>query len=57
MATFCYECVAERKVKKLAYLPGYWFDLAQILCGGYFGILSPILTKKIIRRHSNVKMT
>ena len=29
-----------RKVKKLAYLPGYWLDLAQIWCrggGGIFG--------------------
>ena len=39
MATFCY-VLQNRKVKKLAYLPGYWLDLAQIGAGGggvYFG--------------------
>ena len=43
-----YECVIEREVKKLAYLAGYWFDLAQIWYTGvslvnwvYWEILNP----------------
>ena len=33
MATFFVMNVSRnRKVKKLAYLPGYWLDLAQIWC-------------------------
>ena len=35
-----------RKVKKLACLPGYRLDLAQILCRGYFWILNPKSTKE-----------
>ena len=36
----------DRKVKKFAYLPEYWLDLAQIWCRGYFRILNPKSTKK-----------
>ena len=46
-----------RKVKKLAYLPGYWLDLAQIWCRGVFlDFKFKINNKTFIRRHSNVKM-
>ena len=45
-------------MKKLAYLPGYWFDLAQIWCRGVFlDSKSKINQKTFIRRHSDVKMT
>ena len=44
-------------MKKLAELPGYWLDLAQIWCRGYFWILNPksttydvILTSKWRKR-------
>ena len=37
-----------RKVKKLADLPGYWIDLAQIWCRGYFWILNPKSTIKFL---------
>ena len=36
MATFYYECVVDRKVKKLAYVPEYWLDFAKILYRGVF---------------------
>ena len=48
----------DRKVKKLAYLPGYWLDLAKIWCRGVFlDSKSKISKKFFIRRHSDVKMT
>ena len=37
-----------RKMKKLAYLPGYWLDLAQIWCRGYFWIVNPKSTIKFL---------
>ena len=46
-------------MKKLAYLPGYWFDLAQIWCGGggvFLDSKSKINKKMFIQRHSDVKM-
>ena len=47
-----------RKVKKLAYLPGYWLDLAQIGCIGVFSDSKSKINNKIfIRRHPDVKMT
>ena len=49
MATFCYECVAgNRKMKKLAYFPRYWLDLAQLWRRGYFWILNPKSTIKFL---------
>ena len=58
MATFVMNVSRDRKVKKLAYLPGYWLDLAQIWCWGLFlDSKSKINKKFFIRRHSDVKMT
>ena len=58
MATFVMNVLWNRKVKKLAHLPGYWLDLAQIWCRGVFlDSKSKINNKIFIRRHSNVKMT
>ena len=37
-----------RNGKKLAYLPGYCLDLAQIWCSVYFWILSPKSTIKFL---------
>ena len=45
-------------MKKLAYFPRYWLDLAQILCRGVFlDSKSKIDNKIFIQRHSDVKMT
>ena len=38
----------DRKVKKVAYLPGYWLDPAQIWCRGYFWILNPKSTRNFL---------
>ena len=60
MATFVMIVSQNRKVKKLAYLPVYWFDLAQIWCrggGGFLDSKSKLKQKIFIRRHSDVKMT
>ena len=35
-------------MKKLAYFPRYWLDLAQIWCRGYFWILNPKSTIKLL---------
>ena len=46
-----------RKVKKLAYLPGYWLDLAQIWCKGVFlDSKSKINTKIFIQHQNDVKV-
>ena len=37
---FVMNVLRNKKVKKLAYLAGYWFDLAQIWCREYFWILN-----------------
>ena len=47
-------------MKKLAYFPRYWLDLAQIWCGGggvFLDSRSKINNKIFIRRHSDVEMT
>ena len=38
----------DRKVKKLAYLPRYWLDLAQIWCRGVFLDSKSKIKKKIL---------
>ena len=35
-------------MKKLAYLPGYWLDIAQIWCREYFWIVNPKSTIKFL---------
>ena len=37
---FVMNVLQDRKVNKLAYLAGYWLDLAQIWYRGYFWILN-----------------
>ena len=45
-------------MKKLAYFPRYWLELAKIWCRGVFlDSKSEINSKIFIRRHSDVKMT
>ena len=48
MATFVMNVSRNRKMKKLAYFPRYWLDLAQIWCRGYFWILNPKSTIKFL---------
>ena len=40
--------LGDRKVKKLAYLPEYWLDLAQIWCRGVFLDSKSKINKKFL---------
>ena len=45
---FVMNVTPDRKVKKLAYLPGYWSDLAQIWCKGVFLDSKSKINKKFL---------
>ena len=45
-----------KKGKKIAYLPGYWLDLAQIWCRGVFLDSKYKINNKIFCRKNNVQM-